>query len=233
MTAGRGRLIVFEGAEGAGKTTQLRHLGSTLERLGHAYRSCREPGGTPLGDAVRRLLLDSAHEITPRAETLLFLVSRAQLVERAIGPALATGTTVLLDRYFLSTYAYQSAGRGLPEEDVAAANRLATAGLAPDLTILLDLPVHEGLARAERRGGRDRMERAGDAFHRRVAEAFARFASAEWQRAHPECGPIVRVDARGEEEDVARRVLAVLARQWPETFPDAVSHTGGIPSSSL
>ncbi|HVB30410.1 MAG TPA: dTMP kinase [Gemmatimonadaceae bacterium] len=206
----RGPLIVFEGAEGAGKTTQLRRLASWLESGGRVVHALREPGGTPLGDEIRRLLLDPASDIAPRAEALLFMASRAQLVERLVRPALEAGQVVLLDRFFLSTYAYQGAGRGLPEAQVRQANAVATSGLVPDVTLLLTLPVREGLARAERRGARDRMEQNADEFHHRVSEAFTTFASAAWQAQHPECGPIVIVDASGSEDAVFARVRAAV-----------------------
>ena len=213
-----GRLIVFEGAEGVGKSTQLRRLAAALEARGVAHRVVREPGQTPAGDEIRRLLLDPASDLVPRAEALLFMASRAQLVERELRPALARGEIVLADRFFLSTYAYQAAGRGLPIDGVRAANALATDGLVPDLTLLLDFPVAEGLARASARGGHDRMERSGDDFHARVGAAFASFARPEWQRAHPEVGPVATVDARGGEADVFARVERELAGRWRETF---------------
>lgn len=216
---GGGKLIVCEGAEGAGKTTQIRLLAEWLAARGTPVVGVREPGGTPLGDEIRRLLLDPASDITPHAEALLFMASRAQLVEREVVPALAAGSVVLLDRFFLSTYAYQGAGRGLPEEEIRTANRLASAGLVPDLTVLLLLPVTEGLARAQRRGGHDRMEGAEEAFHQRVAAAFARFAADGWQTAHPECGPIVAVDGSGITSDVFARILLELRRRWPAIFP--------------
>ena len=206
----RGSLIVFEGAEGVGKSTQLRRLTSWLESGGRVVHAHREPGGTPLGDEIRRLLLDPRSDITPRAEALLFMASRAQLVETLVRPGLAAGHVVLLDRFFLSTYAYQGAGRGLPEAEVRQANAVATNGLVPDLTLLMTLPVQEGLARAARRGARDRMEQNADEFHGRVADAFSAFAHADWQAAHPECGPIVNVDASGSEDDVFARVRAVV-----------------------
>lgn len=208
----RGALIVFEGPEGVGKSTQLRRLTSWMESGGRVVHALREPGGTPLGDEIRRLLLDPASDITPRAEALLFMASRAQLLESVVRPALAAGHVVLLDRFFLSTYAYQGAGRGLPEREVMEANAVATSGLVPDLTMLLTLPVNEGLARAEQRAERDRMERNTDEFHHRVAQAFATFATAAWQDAHPECGPIVTVDASGSPDDVFARVLAIVER---------------------
>lgn len=213
-----GRLVVLEGAEGVGKTTQLRRLASRLDRAGRAYLGVREPGQTAVGNQIRGLLLDPASDLAPRTEALLFMASRAQLVERDVRPALARGDTVLADRFFLSTYAYQGAGRGIPLDALRAANAVATEGLVPDLTLLLELPVAVGLARAGARAAHDRMEQSGDAFHARVAAAFARFAEPAWQAAHPECGPIEVVDATGDEDTVAGRIAAVLERRWPETF---------------
>lgn len=222
--AGVGRLIVFEGGEGAGKSTQLRRLSGALDRRGISHVCLREPGGTPLGTEVRRVLLDRQSDIEPNAEALLFMASRAQLVRREICPALERGDIVLLDRFFLSTYAYQIAGHGLPETDVRAANRFATGGLVPDITILLGFPVSEGLARAARRAAaHDRMEAMGEAFHDRVAQALRTFAEPAWQAAHPECGPIVTVDAEGREQDVAARVHAALDTRWPGTFPCGIA----------
>jgi dTMP kinase len=176
----------------------------------------REPGGTPLGDEIRRLLLDPASQIASRAEALLFMASRAELVEQELRPALQAGAVVLLDRFFLSTYAYQVAGRGLPDADVRAANGVATGGLVPDLTLLLTMRPSDGLRRAAQRSDADRMERSGDEFHQRVAAAFDRFATGPWQAAHPECGPIVALEGAGSVDDVAARVLAAMLRACPE-----------------
>lgn len=214
----RGGLIVLEGAEGVGKSTQLRRLSERLRRAGIPHRAFREPGGTVMGDEVRRVLLDPAMAITPRAEALLFMASRAQLVDSVVRPALEAGEFVVLDRFFLSTYSYQVHGRGLPHGEVSGVNAFATAGVTPDLTLLLDLPEGMGMERAARRGGHDRMEQSGDAFHRRVTDAFRTFASADWQRAHPEAGEIALVDARGTEDEVAERIWARIAARWPETF---------------
>lgn len=209
-------LIVIEGPEGAGKTTQVRMVAEWLSAAGQTVIAVREPGGTPLGDEIRKILLDHpASDIVPRAESLLFMASRAQLVEREVAPALAKGTIVLLDRFFLSTYAYQAVGRGLPHEDVGAANRLATGSLRPDLTVLLTLPPQEGLARVAKRGAHDRIEQADSGFHQRVGDAFAQFATHEWQAAHPEAGPIVAVDARGSVDQVYGRVRQTLQERWP------------------
>ena len=217
----RGLLVVFEGAEGAGKSTQLRLLAEWLGLRGSDVVAVREPGGTIVGDEIRRILLDPDSDIVPRSEALLFLASRAQLVEREIRPALEGGAIVLLDRFFLSTYAYQGVGRGLPEADLRAANAIATQGLVPDLTLLLTMPVADGLARAMDRGERDRMERADLEFHERVARAFETFATSDWQAAHLECGAIKIVNAVGSESVVFDRVLGTLRARWPGTFPES------------
>lgn len=214
-----GRLVVLEGSDGAGKSTQVRLLAEWLRGRGADVVTVREPGGTTVGDEIRRLLLDPASDIVPAAEALLYMASRAQLVTREIAPALARGATVIVDRFFLATYAYQGAGRQLPEQELRVANTLATGGLKPDLTLLLTLSGDEGLSRALKRGGHDRIERAESAFHERVARAYERFTTLEWQQAHPECGPIVLIDAVGSEREVFERVLGVLGERWPESFP--------------
>jgi len=213
-----GRLIVLEGSEGAGKTTQLRLLADALRANGLEVLPLREPGGTPLGDAIRGLLLDPAQHITPSSEALLFMASRAQLIHDEIDPALARGVVVVMDRFFLSTYAYQIYGRGLPEAEVRASNALATGGRIPDLTIVLSITAAEGMERAAARGEQDRIEQLGDEFHSRVEQAFAEFAGGDWQRGHRECGPIVAVDGRGDPSEVHERVLGALAAEIPEQF---------------
>jgi dTMP kinase len=219
----RGRLIVFEGAEGAGKTTQIRILAKRLAIAAVPTIAVREPGGTPVGDAIREILLHREHEITATSEALLFMASRAELVAREIQPALDAGKVVLVDRFFLSTYAYQIVGRGLPETEVRAANRLATAGLVPDLTLLLDVPAAHGLERADARGKRDRMERSGDDFHADVGNAFRQFANSAWQHSHPECGPIKLIDGTGDEATVHERVVSTLASSFPQPFASITS----------
>jgi dTMP kinase len=219
----RGRLVVLEGPDGAGKSTQVRRLSEWLRARGRDVVCVREPGGTPLGDEIRGLLLDPASDIVAAAEALLYMASRAQLVTREIEPALARGAIAIVDRFFLATYAYQGAGRGLPEDDLRVANRLATKGIIPDLTILLSMSRQEGLARARARGGHDRIEQADAAFHDRVASAYERFMSVEWAGAHPECGPIVLVDASGSETDVFARIATALHSRWPESFPENIT----------
>jgi dTMP kinase len=213
-----GQLVAFEGPEGAGKSTQLRMLSERLSAAGIPVVPLREPGGTPIGDRIRAILLDPKSEISAATEALLFMASRAELVRREIRPALKRGDVVLMDRFFLSTYAYQIRGRGLAEADVRAANCIATEGLVPDLTIVLDFPFADGMNRAAQRAAHDRIERSGDDFHQRVERAFAESASASWQREHPECGPIVRVDGRGPRDVVFGRVVAALLRAIPSRF---------------
>lgn len=219
MSVSRGRLIVFEGPEGVGKTTQLRLLGEWLEERGVEHTRVREPGGTRLGDEIRKLLLDPASEMVPRAEALLFMASRAALTAEVLRPALLRGGLVLADRFFLSTFAYQVEGRGLPESEIRAANTFATGGLVPDLTLLFTAPAEERSARRALRGSADRMEQAGHDFHSRVERAFAMCLDPDWQASHPECGPIVPLDASGSETQVLERVLLVLGQWWQRTFP--------------
>jgi dTMP kinase len=214
----RGKLVVFEGSEGAGKSTQLRMLANRLSAAGIPVVPLREPGGTTVGDAIRAILLDPKSDIGSATEALLFMSSRAELVEREIQPALKRGDIVLMDRFFLSTYAYQIAGRGLNEEEVRSANCLATGGLVPDLTIVLDFPVSAGIERVSQRGSHDRIEQSAIDFHERVEQAFVEASTSEWQRTHPECGPIAKVDARGTRDDVSTRVVAALLEAMPARF---------------
>jgi len=214
----RGRLIVFEGAEGAGKTTQIRLLAERLTNAGISSVGVREPGGTPVGDEIRDIVLHQDEELTAATEALLFMASRAELIAREILPSLEKLDAVLVDRFFLSTYAYQIVGRGLPEPEVRAANRLATGGLVPDLTLLLDVHASHGLDRADARGKRDRIERSGDDFHEKVGNAFRQFADPKWQHSHPECGPIKLIDGAGDQATVHKRVVSALTAAFPQPF---------------
>ncbi len=208
----RGLFVTFEGVEGSGKTTQVALLADRLRACGRDVVVVREPGGTPLAEEARRLVLDPALRPDAEAELFLMLVARADLVRRQVRPALERGAVVLADRFDLSTRAYQIAGRGLPERPVLEANRLATGGLEPDLVVVLDLPLAAGRARqrAERKV-RDRMELEDDAFHHRVAEAF-RDATGE---------RIVHLRADPAPEVVQAALWDVLARRFPQTFRPA------------
>lgn len=213
MSGKHGILIVLEGIEGSGKTTQAALLGQWLEQAGVAHRLTREPGGTELGEAIRGLLLHGGG-MPAVAELLLMLAARAALLAEVVRPALANGEIVIADRYSLSTLAYQGYGRELDLPQVRRAIKLATDGLTPDLTLVLDIPRPLGEARrAAGRSGEDRIERAGAAFHERVAEAYRLLADTEPQT--------VRLDGTGEPEAVQQRIRSALALRFPETFPRA------------
>jgi dTMP kinase len=176
-----GFLVTFEGGEGSGKSTQIEKLADFLRREGHAVVTAREPGSTRVGEAVRELLLRTGPDLAPEAELALFLAARAQLTAEIVRPALAAGTVVLLDRYGDSSIAYQGHGRGLDPERVAECNALVTGGLQPDLTVLIDVPVEASAERSRQRAA-DRIERAGEAFHRRVRAAYREMALNEPER---------------------------------------------------
>lgn len=177
--SGRGLFVVFEGGDGAGKSTQAGRLVEALRAEGHEIVRTREPGGTPLGERLRELVLDPAHgPVDARAEALLFAAARAAHVAQLIRPALAAGRTVVCDRFADSSAAYQGAGRGLGVDRVAELNAWATAGLVPDLTVLLDVPAGTGRARREARDGApgDRLETEPDVFHDANRQAFLELA---------------------------------------------------------
>jgi len=161
----------IDGGDGTGKSTQCELFCGWLRELGHDVVSCRDPGSTPLGEAIRELLLDRHDlEIHRRSEMLLYMAARSQLVEQVIRPALERGKTVVSDRYLLANVVYQGHGGGLDVDMLWEVGRVATAGLMPDLTVVLDLPAE---AAAERLDGQlDRMERQGAEFHGRVREGF-------------------------------------------------------------
>jgi dTMP kinase len=204
--------ITLEGPEGAGKTTMARRLYEAL-RGRVPVRLAREPGGTPIGEAIRRLLLDEAHRgMRPETEALLFAASRAQYVAEVVRPALAGGVCMLSERYVDASLAYQGYGRGLPLAVIRQVNELATGGLLPDLTLLLDIDPAVGLARARNAGGKegapgrgDRLEQEALAFHERVREGFLRLAREEPAR-------FVVIDGAGAPDAVFAAVLAAVAR---------------------
>lgn len=200
--APRGRLIAIEGPDGAGKTTQVRRLAERLRGEGVDVLTTREPGGTALGERIRDLLLDPASgEIDVRTELFLFMASRARLCEEVVGPAVAAGRTVILDRYLLSSVVYQGVAGGLDVGRVIEAGLLATGDLLPDVTFILDLPADVGLAR--RKGGKDRMEARAIAYHRRVREGFLSAATRVG-------GAIHVVDAMLPEDEVHRAIWGPL-----------------------
>jgi len=175
--------ITFEGGEGSGKSTQARALHQRLSSMGIPALLTHEPGGTPLGREIRRWLKgDRANDkvdVDPLTELLLFNASRAQLVAEVISPALKSGTTVICDRFFHSTIAYQGYGRGLDLDLIETANNIATQGLRPDLVLLLDIPVEQGLSRKKLK---DRFEREELAFHKRVRQGYLEMAKKDPQR---------------------------------------------------
>ena len=198
------RLVSIEGGEGAGKSTVIRALRDRLESRGERVVTTREPGGTPLAEKIRALLLDPAHEpATPETETLLMFAARAQHVRETILPALESGAWVLCDRFTDSSYAYQGAGRGVDEALIATLEHDCV-GITPSLTFLLDIDVAAGRARMRSRGGEpDRIERERDEFFQRVRAGFLRRAEAAPQRFRV-------IDASQPAEAVAQAALAAL-----------------------
>lgn len=207
--------IVLEGVEGVGKTTQWTRLIARLQDIGKTVVAVREPGGPNVGEFIRQLVLSADLTIPPATEALLFAASRAEVVSTVIRPALERGDVVLVDRFLLSTYAYQGGGRGIDEAQLCAINAFATSGLTPDVTLLLTLPLESALQRATLRSTPDRIEREDRAFHQRVASTFLSATDMRWQTAHPDCGHIVGIDATGSAEEVTNRCVAFLAQHWP------------------
>jgi dTMP kinase len=221
----RGKLIVFEGVEGSGKTTQLQRCSQWLEAsglllcLGEFGKKTqlvvtREPGGTSLGLGLRKLLLEAGTDPIPqpiedRAELLMYAADRAQHIEEVLKPQLKLGAIILCDRYTDSTVAYQGYGRGLDLTLIQQLNQIATGGLESDLTLWLDLDAETGLKRARVRGSADRIEQADLAFHQRVQQGFAQLAANKPQR-------IVRIDASQSQDDVYLAIQEVLRQRFRE-----------------
>ncbi len=179
----RGRFITIEGGEGGGKSTNLAHVRARLETAGIELVETREPGGTELGEKLRSLLLEPGEApIGEDAELLLMFAARAQHIRQVIEPALAAGYWVLCDRFTDASFAYQGGGRGIAEERIAALAEWVQQGLQPDLTLLLDLPVEQGMARAGKRGALDRFEQEEMAFFERVRAAYLGLAEAHPDR---------------------------------------------------
>jgi dTMP kinase len=202
----RGRFIVIEGPEGAGKSSQAQRLQAALEARGRKVILTHEPGGTATGEAVRLVLLDGRHhQMTPLTELFLFCASRAQHVAEVIEPALAEGAVVVCDRFSPSTIVYQGYAGSVAMETVVACDRAARQGLLPDLTIILDVPAEEGLARGLSGARGDRIESKEIGFHQRVREGYLRYAETAEE-------PCAVVPAGASEDEVARQVLALALK---------------------
>jgi dTMP kinase len=211
---GRGLFITLEGPDGSGKSTQLRLLSERLRSKGHDVLESAEPGGTPIGVQIRRILLDSANqELSAKTELLLMFAARAQNVEQWILPALAEGKIVLSDRFTDSTLAYQGAARGLGSEVVMQVHRIACNGLIPDLTLCIDIDTETGLARAHHRNrarsGNDesRLDRQAIEFHHKVREAYYELAKLEPHR-------VKIIDGNAPAEAIAEAVWAEVAQAF-------------------
>jgi dTMP kinase len=206
-----GRFIVFDGPDGSGKSTQLRNFARALADHDVPTHQVRDPGGTPVGERIRELLLNRGEiAMSARCETLLFMASRAELVETEILPALSRGQLVLADRFVSSTLAYQGTAGGVPWADIAAAARVATRGLIPDLIVIFDL---DEQAAAKRLSPLlDRMEAKGLAFHRAVRKGYL-------DQAATDPGRYIVVDAGGSPEDVWRGLLAAMAERVDHLGP--------------
>ena len=207
--ATRGLFITFEGMDGSGKTTQMHRLAARLRAMGRTVLETVEPGGPPIAQKIRRILLDSANqELSPTTEILLYFASRAQNVDEWIVPALARGEIVLSDRFTDSSLVYQGCGRGLGASTVADLERIACRGLKPDLTILVDVDAESSLARARARNQAEphpetRMDDQSLDFHRRVYRAYHALAEAE-------PGRVKVVDGRTDIDSIERAVWAIV-----------------------
>jgi dTMP kinase len=178
----RGLFVTLEGGEGSGKSSQAQALKALLEAKELTVTVTREPAGCPLGQRVRELLVDASLELDARSELFLFVAQRAQHAAEVIRPALERGEIVICDRFGDSSVAYQGYGRGLSPDDVRLANRMATKGLVPDLTVLLDVPVETGLARKRGESAPDRIGQEGASFHERVRQGYLAMAAEEPDR---------------------------------------------------
>ena len=207
-----GLFVAFEGGEGVGKSTQIARAAAWLRGDGYDVVETREPGGTPLGQELRRLVLDPGRHVTRRAEALIYAADRAHHVETVIRPALEAGQVVLTDRYLDSTLAYQGAGRGLTVPEARVVTEWATGGLLPDLTVLLDLDPQVGLARAGARSSPDRLEGASLAFHEAVRAGFLALAAED-------AGRYLVLDAAAEPDAIARQVRDAITATIEQRRP--------------
>ncbi len=203
-----GLFITFEGIDGCGKSTQIKLLTGYLDEKGRDYLLVREPGGTVIGEKIRSILLDKEnYEMSPAAELLLFEAARAQIVEEKIRPAVEAGKVVICDRFYDSTFAYQGVARDLGEDVVISLNDIATSGLAPDITFLLDLSVKDAFARRQGRGeADDRMELLGLEFQEKVRNGYLKAAD--------KFGRIKVVDACRTPEEIFADIKAAVEERF-------------------
>jgi dTMP kinase len=208
------KFITLEGPDGSGKSSQVAELVSAVEAEGYDVLSTREPGGTQIGDQVRKVLFDMQNKgMHPRSEILLFQSSRAQIVEELIRPALAAGKVVISDRYSDSTLAYQGYGHGVDLSELARIVDYATGGLRPDLTILFDVDAREGLSRRDSGGDWNRLDDYDLAFHKRVQDGYKKLASEDQDRWRT---IDASQNAEGVAKDLQSAVLQYLVEQSSE-----------------
>ena len=218
----RGRFITVEGGEGAGKSTQVGLLVAALGRAGIPVRATREPGGSPGGEAIRRLLLEGEGERWDAiSEALLLVAARRDHVTRVIRPSLEHGVWIVSDRFADSTLAYQGYGRGIGPAQLAELHHFALGAFAPDLTLVLDLPIEIGLARAAARSAADRFERLDRNFHEKLRQGFRQIAADDPARC-------VLIDASGDPQTVHHAVLAAVEERLGVPF---ASHPSPLPAS--
>lgn len=201
----RGRFITLEGIDGAGKSSHVRWIARFLRSRGIRVKVTREPGGTPAGEKLRRLVLGSRQRLHVETETLLMFAARREHLAKVIRPALERGIWVLCDRFTDATYAYQSGGSGVPWNKVSVLERWVHPGFQPDLTILFDIRPEIGRKRAGRKSRRDRFEREREAYYRRVRDGYRRRAAGNARR-------IRLLDAEGTRSEVRKRLEIVLSR---------------------
>jgi len=199
----RGKFITLEGGEGAGKSSNIPFIESYLSDRGVRLLMTREPGGTPLSERIREILLDKTQQMTPETELLLMFAARAQHLAQVIEPALVSGTWVICDRFTDATYAYQGGGRGIDRQRIATLEQWVQGDFRPDKTLIFDLPVSAGLARAGLRSSPDRFEQENLDFFERVREAYL-------QRAQAAPGRYAIIDASPDLDSVQRQLAAEL-----------------------
>ncbi len=208
----KGLFITLEGTDGAGKSTQMKYLKAFFEQKGYGVLLTREPGGTPIGEKIRELILDNAHqEMGDKSEALLYAAARAQHVEEVILPGLKEGKVVLCDRFVDSSIVYQGEARNIGTQSIEAINRFATGGLTPDLTLWFDLPPEEGLRRVASAGKADRLEKEALQFHQRVYQGYQSLKNKYPHR-------IKAVDGRKTIDEMRREIQGIVIKKLKEVY---------------